>query len=413
MDLPDYPYDIFSVSALSGSDTSQLREHIEKHKPFLARGFANSWPLFRKVSGELPGQDRISLFKDLLGDAKVRFTLSPAEQKGDLGMGEDLKANFSFDDRKTSAHDFLSLVSDLISTPTGECAYAQSLNLVDFPEIYSLVPRLDSIGEPEDLRYSKIWIGSGNHIVDLHYDNAQNFISMIEGVKRITLFPPEALPYIYPAPLHRNVGGVTRSLVKLLKADIEKFPRFKSALNMAQVAILKPGDMLFIPPLWWHCVESYGFNVMINSWYEDNPPPVRKKIAAAREVWGKALLLFSKMDAATAKQLAPLYYSAVFAPEPDPINELLSGYSFPNFLSTRRHVIKRNLVSARESTTTLPHYWRDFIRILYDYYVFREHGNPYPTLPGTLPEVASSFRFRRLRQMWHRTKAGLRHWISR
>ena len=38
---------------------------------------------------------------------------------------------------------------------------------------------------------------------------------------------------------------------------------------MAQVALVEPGDTLYIPPLWWHHVESYGFNVMVNTWYDD------------------------------------------------------------------------------------------------------------------------------------------------
>ena len=33
-----------------------------------------------------------------------------------------------------------------------------------------------------------------------------------------------------------------------------------------------PGDAIYIPPLWWHHVESLGqFNVLVNYWYRTGP----------------------------------------------------------------------------------------------------------------------------------------------
>ena len=46
----------------------------------------------------------------------------------------------------------------------------------------------------------------------------------------------------------------------------------------------------------------------------------------------------------------------------------------------------------RTSLASLPEYWQRYFRLLYEYYVFRQHGDPYPTLPGMLDEVARSKR---------------------
>jgi hypothetical protein len=58
------------------------------------------------------------------------------------------------------------------------------------------------------------------------------------------------------------------SLVRLHAPDFVRFPRFRAALDAAFTAELAPGDAIYIPPLWWHHVESLEpFNVLINYWW--------------------------------------------------------------------------------------------------------------------------------------------------
>ncbi len=58
------------------------------------------------------------------------------------------------------------------------------------------------------------------------------------------------------------------SLVRLDQPDFERFPQFRAALAAAVTAELAAGDALFIPPLWWHHVESLEpFNLLVNYWW--------------------------------------------------------------------------------------------------------------------------------------------------
>jgi Cupin-like domain len=60
------------------------------------------------------------------------------------------------------------------------------------------------------------------------------------------------------------------SLVSLRDPDFDRYPKFREALAAAQVAEAGPGDAIFIPPLWWHHVESLeSFNVLVNYWWHD------------------------------------------------------------------------------------------------------------------------------------------------
>jgi hypothetical protein len=115
----------------------------------------------------------------------------------------------------------------------------------------------------------RIWLG--NRITTpAHVDEWNNIGCVVAGRRRFTLFPPEQLPNLYIGPLDFAPTGAPMSLVSLHAPDFERFPKFRAALASAQSVELAPGDALFIPPLWWHHVESLDrFNVLVNYWWHD------------------------------------------------------------------------------------------------------------------------------------------------
>lgn len=384
--IPEFPYPIAPVQELAAVDEHTLHEHVNQYRPFVLRGYASNWPLTKKLSSA-NASAAISAVRPLLGDTKIPYTVLPPEQGGDMGIGEDLRANFRVDDRVAPAGEFLQVVADLIGSSTGECAYAASMLLKDFPKIRELLPLTQSVAE-RDLWNRLLWIGSGRHVVDLHHDQMLNFITLFAGVKRITLLPPQSLPFVYPAPLHRKVGGVPRSLVKLLAVDWQKYPRFQHAVEHAQQTVMHPGDTLFIPPLWWHYVESYGFNLMVNAWYSDvvdqadltaSNHALRDSIAQYHD------LVLNKKS--TQEHRAILDFDATDAAATATIDGLAASHVSPG-----TPTLAESLGRARAALAPLPTYWRDWFVLQYEYYVLQAHGDPYPTLPGAMQDVASHFR---------------------
>ncbi len=103
----------------------------------------------------------------------------------------------------------------------------------------------------------------------IHNDRDHNLACVIAGQRRFVLFPPEQVANLYIGPID---NPPPLSLVDPEAPDLERFPRFREALEAAQVAHLGPGDALLMPRYWWHHVTSRSpWNAMVNYWWGDVP----------------------------------------------------------------------------------------------------------------------------------------------
>lgn len=165
-----------------------------------------------------------------------------------------------------------------------------------------------------------LWLGNRTHTA-AHWDLPQNLACVVAGRRRFTLFPTEQIANLYVGPLDFTLAGQPTSLVDVEDPDFERFPRFAEALEAARTTELGPGDALYIPSLWWHAVASLDeLGAMINFWWRDAEPPL----------------------------LGPLnaLYHAVITMKNLPPNELTA--------------------------------WR----VMFDHYVFGDHGDPAEHLPA-------------------------------
>ena len=120
----------------------------------------------------------------------------------------------------------------------------------------------------------RIWIGNAV-TVTTHYDLSDNIACVVAGRRRFTLFPPDQLANMYMGPLEFTPGGAPVSLVDPEKPDPNRYPRFAEAMAAAETAELGPGDAIFIPYSWWHHVRSLTpFNVLVNYWWNDARVPL-------------------------------------------------------------------------------------------------------------------------------------------
>lgn len=147
--------------------------------------------------------------------------------------------------------------------------YIQSAPISDYLpgfEDENKLDLLDAMAQP------RIWIGN-RLTVQTHFDVKENIACCVAGRRRFTLFPPEQTPNLYPGPFEFTLAGPPVSMVRLDAPDLERYPKFETALRHAVQANLAPGDALYIPYFWWHHVQSLDdFNVLVNYWWNDSNP---------------------------------------------------------------------------------------------------------------------------------------------
>uniref|UniRef100_A0A0B6ZHS4 JmjC domain-containing protein 5 n=2 Tax=Arion vulgaris TaxID=1028688 RepID=A0A0B6ZHS4_9EUPU len=123
------------------------------------------------------------------------------------------------------------------------------------------VPVYCCLGEDEDVDINA-WFGPAGTISPLHQDPKHNFLCQVMGKKYVRLYSDEHTDSVYPHPtllLHNT------SQIDLDSPDLTQFPNFSSIPCLE--CILRPGDMLYIPPGHWHYVKSLSVSFSVSFWW--------------------------------------------------------------------------------------------------------------------------------------------------
>ena len=96
-----------------------------------------------------------------------------------------------------------------------------------------------------------MFIGGKGTRTLLHNDQPCNLYVQVSGRKKWTLYPAECAPFLDPRV---STTGYFDSPVDIDKPDLERHPLFRY-IDGYEVT-LEPGDVLYIPPHWWHHVEN-------------------------------------------------------------------------------------------------------------------------------------------------------------
>ena len=123
---------------------------------------------------------------------------------------------------------------------------------------------------------ARLWMGNRG-TTPAHFDSSHNLACVAAGRRRFTLLPPHCAPDLYLGPPDLAPTAAPMTVAHLHAPDFERFPRLRQALAQAIVAELAPGDAIYIPPLWFHQVESLDphLNVLVNAWWRPAPAPGR------------------------------------------------------------------------------------------------------------------------------------------
>ena len=138
-----------------------------------------------------------------------------------------------------------------------------------FFEILKEIPSLkDDFAFPEiGLKFFKklptMFFGGKGASVQMHFDidYADIFLCHFGGNKRVILFSPDQTPNMYHVPYSfSSLYGVN-----YVQPDYEKHPALKELSGYE--TLLKHGDVLYIPPGWWHYIEyeDIGYSMALRA----------------------------------------------------------------------------------------------------------------------------------------------------
>jgi hypothetical protein len=252
------------VREYSALSDAQIRSGVLSEKtPAILRGLVRDWRAVREFLDS--PVSLVRYLKSLDSGAVVDALMTAPEADGQIAYNAAMDG-FNFHRNRLPLSEIAAQVLRYAQFPRPPAVAAQSALIRDclpgFGEENSL-PLFDAAILP------RIWLG--NRITTpTHVDEWNNVACAVAGRRRFTLFPPEQIANLYIGPLDFAPTGAAMSMVNLRDPDLVRYPRFREALAAAHVAELGPGDALFIPPLWWHHVESLEpFNVLVNYWWHD------------------------------------------------------------------------------------------------------------------------------------------------
>jgi hypothetical protein len=236
-------------------------EILPGEQPVVMRGTARDWPLV--IAARENPQKAMSLLEAGGNATLTKVLRTDPEMEGRFHYGEDLQT-FNF---TRGEGNIAGIIAGLREQENSYRPFAIAAQAMDaarfFPgfEQSHPMPLVPAAAAP------RLWIGNAAKVAT-HNDPIENVAVVAAGRRRFTLFPPSAEPDLYMGPHEPTPAGARISMVHVTAPDLDRFPRFASALEVAQVAELLPGDAIFIPRDWFHHVEALErFNVLVNYWW--------------------------------------------------------------------------------------------------------------------------------------------------
>ena len=237
-------------------------EILKQSRPAILRGVVSDWPV---VSQARHSAASASAYVAGFDNGKlVDAIMTPPEVDGRIFYNDDM-SGFNFLRNQVTVTSVLSQLARYANFASAPSVAVQSALMTEC---------LPGFGEENQMRllspdiFPRIWIGN-NITTPAHFDQSHNIACVTSGVRRFTVFPPEQVGNLYIGPLDFSPTPTPISMVDFNQPDLARFPKFSDALANAQVADLNPGDAIYIPPMWWHHVQSRGaLNMLVNYWWD-------------------------------------------------------------------------------------------------------------------------------------------------
>jgi hypothetical protein len=240
-------------------DDAIRHEVLGSGRPAVLRGLVSKWPAVSAKSS----RDVVEYLRRFDSGSPIDAIMTPPEVEGRVFYDEAMNG-FNFVRNRLPITAVAEQVLRYASFARAPAVAAQSALIRDCLPGFSTENPLTVL---DGSILPRIWLGNAI-TTPTHLDEWNNIGCVVSGRRRFTLFPPEQLVNLYIGPLDFAPTGAPMSLVSLREPDFKRFPKFREALAAAVSAELGPGDAIFIPPLWWHHVESLEpFNLLVNYWW--------------------------------------------------------------------------------------------------------------------------------------------------
>jgi hypothetical protein len=250
---------------LSPDDEVIRRQVFASGQPAVLRGLVRDWPIVQ-VAAKSPAAVLESLRRFDNG-TPVDAIMTPPEAEGRVFYNASM-TGFNFVRNRLPISAVAEQVMRYSGFPRVPAVAVQSALIRDCLPGFATENRLSVL---DDSVQPRIWLGN-SITTPTHLDEWNNIGCVVAGRRRFTLFPPEQIANLYIGPIDFAPTGAPMSLVSVHAPDFERFPRFRVALGAAVTAELAAGDAVYIPPLWWHHVESLEpLNVLVNYWWHALP----------------------------------------------------------------------------------------------------------------------------------------------
>jgi len=228
------------------------------------RGIAREWPLV--IAALKDSRDAMSLLEAGANDQVTKVLRSEPAEEGRFHYGKDV-GSFNFIRGEGNVAGVLAVLRDQEISYRPFAMAAQALIAERYFPGFTQTHPMPFVPRTADPR---LWIGNAAKVAT-HNDPTENLAVVAAGRRRFTVFPPSAEPDLYMGPHHPTPAGPRISMVHVTAPDLGRYPRYASALEVAQEVELVPGDALFIPRDWYHHVEALDrFNVLVNYWWDSS-----------------------------------------------------------------------------------------------------------------------------------------------
>jgi len=251
-----------AIREFSALDDVAIRsEVIGSGQPAVLRGLIAAWPAV--AAGRRSPAAMLEYLRRFDNGNPVDAIMTPPEAAGRIFYNESMNG-FNFVRNRLPLAAVAEQVLRYSAFARPPAVAVQSALLRDCLPQFSQENSLTAL---EATILPRIWLGNAI-TTPTHFDESNNIACVVTGRRRFTLFPPEQIANLYIGPIDFAPTGAPMSLVQLHAPDLERFPRFSQALAAALRSELEPGDAIYIPPLWWHHVESLeNFNLLVNYWW--------------------------------------------------------------------------------------------------------------------------------------------------